>query len=496
MAKRSFLDRLLGRKAPAARRVRAFYEGASVGKRTSGWRRKTSDANSGLNAETQRRLRGVARDLVRNNPFAHRGVSKVAEAIVGTGITFQVYRDGVIDDRLNQLARAHLDKPTCDAGGRLDLYGLQLLAATAIVESGAALVRRRWRRVSDGLPLPFQIQVLEPDYLVESKDGPLGRDNNGYLVNGVQFSPFGKREGYWLYAGHPGARRSATLEARFVPASEVAHLFRVDRPEQEHGASWLAPVIVRLKDFGDYEDAQLTRQKIASAFAAFIKAEDSGGGVPGIVEDEEAGLDDAGERIDYVEPGTVNYLRPGEEVTFPDPPGVDGYSEYSKVSLRAVAVGLGVPYEVLTGDLSNVSFISGRLGSLQYRDTVARWQWLMFIPQFCGAVERWLLEALETVGEDVAGVTLRWTPPPTRMLDPATEVAANRDAVRSGQATVSSLARERGEDPDTFLAEWAADMRKLDELGIILDCDPRKVTSQGNAANLNGPEARRARETP
>ncbi|MDT9136289.1 phage portal protein, partial [Escherichia coli] len=82
------------------------------------------------------------------------------------------------------------------------------------------------------------------------------------------------------------------------------------------------------------------------------------------------------EPLDYVEPGTFQYLRSGEEVTFSSPPSVEGYGEYTKVSLRAIAAGLGVPYEVLTGDLSEVSFISGRLGRLEYRDTVAAWQWL------------------------------------------------------------------------------------------------------------------------
>jgi hypothetical protein len=80
-------------------------------------------------------LRGIAADLVRNNPFAARGSAKIAEAIVGAGITFQVYRNGKVDDRLNDIARRHLDKATCDAGGRHDLYGLQLQAARTIAAS-------------------------------------------------------------------------------------------------------------------------------------------------------------------------------------------------------------------------------------------------------------------------------------------------------------------------------------------------------------------------
>jgi lambda family phage portal protein len=465
------------------------------------------DANAELNPAVQALLRGIAADLVRNNPFAARGAAKVAEAIVGTGITFQVYRDGKVDDNLNAIARRHLDRPTCDASGRSDLYGMQLQAARTIVERGGAVVRRRWRRKSDGLPLPFQMQVLEPDYIDPSHNGPLSSQpgvNGGFCINGVQFSPIGQREGYWLYNGHPGGNRVDRLGSTYVKAEDIAHVFRADRPEQEHGATWFAPVILRMRDFADYEDGQLTRQKIASAFVGVVKGEDAGGRIPGIVTEGEEGEEGAGEGLydereplDYVEPGTFQYLRDGEEVTFSNPPGVEGYADYSKVSLRAVAVGLGVPYEVLTGDLSGVSFISGRLGRLEYRDTVLAWQWLMFIPQFCGSVERWLLDAFEFVGEDIRGVEVRWTPPPTKMLDPATEIAANRDAVRSGQATISSLARERGEDPDKFLAEWAEDARRLDALGLIFDSDPRKVTAVGNPTNLtDAVKARAQREQP
>lgn len=501
MAKSGFFDWLRGRnQAEPARKpsgarqriarggARAEYDGATLGKRAAGWRRTRRDANGELSPAVMAALRGIARDLVRNNPFAARGSAAIAQHIVGTGITFQVYRDGKVDDTLNALARLHFDTPSCDVGGRSDLYGLQYQAVLSIVESGAAVVRRRWRRVSDRLPLPMQLQVLEPDYIDPSKHGPLASApgvNGGYVINGVQFSPIGKREGYWLYNGHPGSARSTSLGSYFVPASEVAHLFRADRPEQEHGATWFAPVVLRMRDFADYEDAQLSRQKIAAAFVGVVKTDLEGGPPPGIGNDAD---DDSGavdqEPLDYVEPGTFQYLRDGEDVTFSNPPSVDGYSEYSKVSLRAVAAGLGIPYEVLTGDLSEVNFISGRLGRLDFRRAVSAWQWLMFIPQFCSNLERWFLEAAEMMGHDVRGVTMRWTPPRTEMLDPATEVPAIRDAIRSGQQTISGAARERGEDPDTFLAEWAADAARLDALGLIFDCDPRKVTAVGNAAQV------------
>ncbi|MFC3579121.1 phage portal protein [Sphingomonas hylomeconis] len=499
MARYTLLDRLFGRGTdPAPQPVaprqriarggpRAEYDGATFGRRAAGWRRTQRDANGELSPAVMAALRGIARDLVRNNPFAARGVATIANNMVGTGITFQVYRDGKIDNALNAKARAHFDTSSCDSGGRHDLYGLQLQAARTIVESGAVIMRRRWRRASDGLPLPMQLQVLEPDYIDPSKHGPLDTapgSNGGFLVNGVQFNPIGAREGYWLYSGHPGSARPSSLGSTFVRATDVAHVFRADRPEMEHGATWLAPIVLRMKDFADFEDAQLTRQKLASAFVGVVTGEDDGAAIPGIASDE--AIDDR-EPLDFVEPGTFQYLRPGEEVNFSSPPGVDGYADYTKVSLRAIAAGLGVPYEALTGDLSNVNFSSGRMGWLEYQRSLSAWQWTMFIPQFCGAVSAWMIDALEFVGEDVTGVTVRWTPPGREMINPSEEVKASRDAIRAGGKTISQWARERGEDPDTFLAEAISDFKKLDELGLIFDCDPRRVTAVGNPAEAANP---------
>lgn len=496
MAERTLLDRLLGRpgaaprqSAPVRQRIarggpRAEYDGATFGRRAAGWRRTQRDANGELTPAVMAALRGIARDLVRNNPFAARGVATIANNMVGTGITFQVYRDGKIDDALNKKARAHFDTKACDSGGRHDLYGLQLQAARTIVESGAVVMRRRWRRSSDGLPLPVQLQVLEPDYIDPSKHGPLASApgvTGGFVVNGIQFSPIGAREGYWLYSGHPGAGRTSSLGSTLIPAADVAHVFRADRPEMEHGATWLAPIVLRMKDFADFEDATLTRQKLANAFVGVVTGEDDGGAIPGIQTEDGEAVDDR-EPLDYIEPGTFQYARPGEEVTFSNPPATEGYADYTKVSLRAVAAGLGTPYEALTGDLSNVNFSSGRMGWLEYQRSLATWQWTMFIPQFCGAVGQWMVDALAMTGEDVTGVTVRWTPPGREMINPSDEVKASRDAIRAGGKTLSQWARERGEDPDTFLAEAKADFEKLDELGLIFDSDPRRVTAVGNPA--------------
>ena len=51
--------------------------------------------------------------------------------------------------------------------------------------------------------------------------------------------------------------------------------------------------------------------------------------------------------------------------------------------------------------------------------------------------------------------------------------------VRAGIMTLAEAIRERGYDPDEFLAEYATFSKKLDDLKIVLDSDPRHMTQAG-----------------
>jgi len=456
--------------------ARAEYDGASWGRRTESWRRNGRDSNAELHPAAIMALRGIAREITRNNPYAANGAAKLAQYMVGSGIRFHVYRNGVKDKELTAKAREHFESTACDADGRCNLYGLQLLSAQTMVVSGEVLMRRRWRRKRDNLPAPFQMQVLEPDWMQMMTTVPLV--GGGVRIQGIEFDAIGRRTGYWLWSRHPGSVLPLGLDIKLCPAEDIAHIYRTHRPGAVHGESWFAPVIVRIKDFGEFEDAQLVRQKIAACFAAFRIGDPDG--------DPAATRDSNGQPLDNdpssfaIEPGVIEDLPPGSTVEFAEPPGVGDYEPYSRVSRQAIAVGLGMPYEVLTGDLSNVSFISGRIGRLDFKQAIETWQDTILIPQMCEPAGRWLIDAWEMQGLDVSGVTVRWSPPRFPMMSPETEVPATRDAIRSGQKTVSSAARERGEDPDDFLDEWEADAKELDRRGLIFDSDPRHVTAVGN----------------
>lgn len=461
------------------RRARSYYDGASLGRRAESWRYRPTDANA-EGSIARKTLREVSRDLCRNNAWAARAKRVIAHNMVGTGIIPNwMTANPRLRDRIEALGKAHLDTTAVDVLGRHNLYGLQSLVAATVVESGECLIRWRPRRADDGLPLAFQLQVMEPDYLDALKDGPL--PNGGWMVQGIQYDPIGRIEGYWLYDRHPGSAQVQTRESRFIPANQVAHVFWTDRAEEGRGIPWFAPVIQRLRDLGDYADAQLMRQKVAACFAAFIT--DDGTNSDGITA---AGANDT-YSSEALEPGMISHLRPGESVEFGNPPQVADYDAFVASMLHEIAAGLGISYEALTGDLARVNFSSARMGWLEFQRSIDAWRNHMLMPQFCARVAQWTLDAAFMEIGRTFPVQVGWTAPRREMISPAQEVPAIVTAIRAGLTSRSEEQRKLGFDPADLDAEIAEDARRADSLQLVFDSDPRKTTQNGSSPTPAAP---------
>jgi lambda family phage portal protein len=468
------LDRMRARAAALA--MARHYDAASTGRRTSGWQRNFSDVNA-ANVPAIQMLRAHARDMVRNNSWARNGLRTIAKNTVGWGIHPKAMDlPEASAAALHELWRKWAGSTECDADGRKTFYGMQAHVIRAVAESGEVLIRRRRRRVEDGLTIPLQLQVLESDYLDTRKDGLRGQQG-GPIIQGVEYDGIGRRAAYWLFEQHPGAMRlwPSQVVSKRVPAEDVLHIYAEDRPGQVRGITWFAPVIVNLKDFDEYEDATLMRQKIAACFAAFVTDTDGGAGALGAPDEQ------GDPTIETIEPGTISYLPMGKSVEFSNPPVVSDHDSFSKSNLRRVAAGLGVTYEDLTGDYSQVNFSSARMARLSHWANVHDWRWNMLIPHFCDPVWRWAMEQMIIAGEIdcPAPPDAQWTPPPMPMIEPDKEGLAYVRLVRAGAMTHDEMVREQGQDPDQHWAEYAAGLKKLDAFGIKLDSDVRAVSQAG-----------------
>ncbi len=452
------------------------FDAAAVGRRTSGWQKYSTDANA-ANGPALTALRELSRDLRRNNGWAKRGVQAIVNNTVGWGIMPRPGdRSRARSQAALQIWNAWAKSTTCDFDGRLNFYGLQRLAMETIAESGEVLVVRHPAATSDGLAIPMRIQVLEPDYLDTSRNGVMV--NGGPVVDGIEFDTQGRRVAYWLLSSHPGGQRmtSAQFESLRVPADRVLHVYRVDRPGQVRGVPWLSSAITRLKDLDDFEDAELMQQKVAACFGAFVTDMDGAGSSIGK-------QDDADDELEHLEPGHIAYLPPGKTVTFAQPPRAQD-SAFSMRALRRVAVSLGVPYEELSGDYSQVNYSSARMARLAHWQNVHEWREHMIIPQLCNGVWGWAMEMASKLNNWPAEPLAEWSAPPMPILEPDKEGLAYQRLVRIGAMTLPQMIRELGEDPISQLEEIESFNKELDKRGIVLDIDPRKTSAGGQQQQL------------
>ena len=495
----TWIDRAVGFLAPerGLRRARArvatdvllrHYEAASIGRRTQGWKRTSGDVNAATGPALER-IRDSARDLVRNNGHAESALAAIVDHVVSWGITAKPKRR---NKRLEATWKAWSESTACDSDGRHDFAGIQKLALRTVVEAGEVLVRRRLRRPEDGLPIPLQLQVLEADYLDSSRNRAL--PNGGRIIQGVELDPLGRRVAYWLHRTHPGANilGSSSWASTRVPAEGVIHMFRADRPGQMRGPSWFSPVLLKFKDYDEYDDATLMKQKIAACLAVITT---DASGLPG------SGIGDKDPEdstLDQLGPGAVLNIPAGRSVEVVRPPSVREFSDYSRATLRAIATGLGVSYEDLTGDYSNVNYSSARMARLRHWSRVEDWRWRMVIPQLCEPVWAWAMQAATIAGVpggDLGGgdsfvpMPATWSAPPLPMIEPDKEGLAYTRNVRAGLMSLSEALRERGYDPTEVLEEIASDNELLDELDVTLDSDPRKRTQAGNPVTVAAPSS-------
>lgn len=447
------------------------YEGAAVGRRTQNWKTSSRDANAEI-APALPLLRNRSSDLRRNNPYAEAAMSSIVDDMIGYGIRPKFKgRTKTQTKKAAELWAAHAETPAIDYDGKHDIYGLEALAANAIVERGASLVRRRLLSTAEmkarGAVLPFQIQLLEPDLLDMTRDGP--QPDGSVDIKGIRFEKKGGIRGYWMYDNHPGSgSMRLTAQSNFVPARDLIHTFRMDRAGQVHGVPWAAPVMLRMRNFDEAEDAYVELQKVAACFSVWFSGLESENGQTKI---------DLAERL---EPGQIGFSPPGTTPHFTSPPTVNGYKDFSSITLHAIAAGFGVPYEVF-GDLSGVNYSSGRLGWQRYQRRLERWQWQMFIPSFCVGVWSWFNSSMQFVGAMSEDCQAGWAPPRRMMVDPKNEIAADKEEIRNGLSTWSQKVAERGYDPEQQAEEIKTSNELLDKHGLKLDCDPRFALPAGSA---------------
>ena len=449
------------------RRQQNAFEGATTGFRME-QKGLLSGTADGLAVREVEYLRKRSHHLCRNNALAITARQKLITHWIGAGIKVR-FNNKTVQKEWDEFIKS----PSIDGWG--NLYNLQSLWASGYFESGEIFTRMILKD-NPKCKVPLILQTLEAEQL----DISYSLDINTWT--GITFDEDGgKPLKYWFWKKHPGNTLDRKMQERVpVPAEDVLHIFQRDHPGQWRGIPKLAAVLLPLYEIDELMDATLVRQKLAQIVAWVVETE---GDMPPVlgttdseVDPEEPGREGRSSQIQTILPGGIHYFRNGEKLKFATTEDIgNNFVTFLTTQIRLIASALGLTYEQITGNLSDVNFSSIRAGLIEMRKMVAIIQQQIFI--------NLALEPLVQRFKELGGIYVSnsfttckhsFVLPKTEWVDPLKDVQADVEEIRSGLATFEEKLAERGvEDIDAHIEL----LKKFQKLDLTLSTNPAKMNT-------------------
>lgn len=479
------------------------YESASTARRAYDWNTTRIGQNT-LLWNSHDILVSRSRDMIRNNPWAGSAIDKFEANVIGTGIQPHFQHKSVrVRDKLQKCWDQWIEK--ADYCGQNDFYTMQSVMAREVFEAGEVFLRHHVRAPKDAradkLVVPYQVELIESEQLPIFINIIPSMSTGNTVRLGIEFDGSKRRLAYHFYAEHPG--ESALFPAdslRFVtiPAGQISHVYRPIRAQQLRGEPRMTSVLTLLYELDQYADAALVKKKISAMLAiALTKPVQEDNLLPpdpnhptGNVQENwqsnpsTGGYPDPGTAITKLESGTIQELLPGEDIKAISAPTEADFAPFMTVQLHKLAAGMGLTYEQLTGDLTDVNFSSIRSGMLEFRRACEAFQYSVIVNQGCKPMLRhWMDEAMLTGALDLPGyfkdptpyLAVDWVPPGWDWVDPKNDIDAAQAEVRNGFKSKSRVIRSKGYDPASVSAEIAEERKRDRELGLIFDSSSNDI---------------------
>jgi lambda family phage portal protein len=376
-----------------------------------------------------------ARDLQRNHPLVAGILKRLSLYTVGT-IRFQARTS---DPAFNAAAEAYFQKwsRNADIAGRFDFVHLVQLAFISFLRDGDAVIVHSI--TTDGLKL----QLVEADR-VGNPYASIVAENE---IGGICFDDLGRPETFRIYRRTMGA---AYTDPQEIPAARCLHLFDPERHDSYRGISALAPVIATCRDIVDILEGEKAAVKWAAGQSGLIKTQSGNG----------QGWDETtatGERIERIKPGTIHYLKPGEEVqSFRNERPSVTFTGFLETLQRHISDALGLPYGFFV-DSSKLGGVTARLDSQQAARVCRRYQDLLtrqILDPIAQAVVA-LGIAEGQIPENPNWNAHRWQFPPWPSADIGRETKAALEEIAAGGGTWSEYYAEKGEDWEEAFSQSA-----------------------------------------
>lgn len=438
------------------------------------------DTKTDVTTQSRKQVLGLARYWFYNSPVVRGAIDCMVRNSIGPGIKCQARTS---DEGWNRATEEwfHDWSLACDVRGLLDFNTLTQVAARSMLRDNEIFCVL----TSNKEDWP-QLQLVEahrcetPGYLA----------NEPRVIDGVRVSPVGRPLSYYIRLGE-GDKFTE------VQAPDVIVLAERDRADELRSISRLVTCLNLIQD----REEILTNTMVGIKRSSTIGLALEGEGAPGFF--GPTTTTDDGITTDKVfGSGAIWNVPSGRKIReIKDDRPSPNLTEFMDQFLRAVASGLGLPYEYLwKADLSGPSqrFV---LAQAQRRfDEIAQ----AVITQMVSRVRLWALAKAIKRGDltPPRGMDRWWQAvyhtPQRTTIDAGRDSAADREDFKLGIRTLADIAAERGDDwqeiVDQRVAEQVYIRQKATEAGV--DLGEIQNTGQKQAPAVTPPSAPPADEPP
>ena len=447
------------------------YGAATRGRRTADWRASAGSGDAEVLTDLAL-LRARSRQMVRDNGYVAAALRNLTANIVGTGIELRtVHPDRAVAGRAKRLFDEWARQPV-DVEGRHDFYGAQALAVRSMIEGGETLVS--WRAAAR--QPDARIALMEGDHIDSSHTKPLA--DGGRVVGGVEFDAEGRRVAYHLFEHHPGEQIAwLGVKTRRVEARDYDHMFEAMRISgQARGVPWFHAGLQDVREVAGVEESLRVKRRIEASLTVFRKAAETSTPSPLAQRTEQA----EGPAWERISPGMVINGKPGESLDIVNPSSSGDGDGFMRAQLMKIAASFGLPYHLMTGDVSQANYSSLRAAMVAFWALLDGWVYNTVAPQLCTPAfrRRMAVEALARKDSALLEVQPFWTPPKRAWVDPLKDIAAEVMEVRAFGGFSEAYAA-RGKGLDEGLQQWASETDRLKALGIASDADASRVNGSG-----------------
>ena len=427
------------------RRVQARYDAAQT---TADNRKHWTNADSlspgqAATPEVRRVLRERGRYEVANNSYARGIVETLANYVVGTGPRLQMLTK---DKALN---------------ARIETAWQEFAAA---IRLAAKLRLMRKARAQDGeafallvntdaavLGVRLGLSLVEADQFSSPFSGPYSQS----LSDGIKYDGDGNPKTYSLLGEYPGVGFEG-LQSTTIPARNVIHWFRHDRPGQLRGLPDIMPALPLFAMLRRYTLAVIAAAESAADVAIFMKTTLPAAGVAASVPPMT--------EMEFEQRMAVFAPEGWEATQIKAEQPATTYQMFKQEILNEIARCLNMPYNIAACNSSNDSFASGRLDHQVFYQSIGierkDCEEVVLDPLF----RAWVEEARPAlfVELSVSELAHQWFWGAPAHIDPVKDANASDIKLGDGMTNYAIEYAKEGRDSEVELGQGAK------ELGITL----------------------------